>query len=388
MYDHQIDGGQVQTDENGQRRSGLCEGCEHIIRIPDDSVSRSEPGHGSMGVGASGGCGAMELISMGCIFLPDVDALHRPHPQDSTDYVRERIRAVWACEVIPRLARETGVHSGQLTVPRCLRWTFSRPATDPTTLLRMRFVPSRSENKKKMIANAAACCFTSAEAVIPPSARGTKAAQTPQKGRQGTGVRGPGYCSGISRSEAERSEITHSTSPACSITNTTCPEYAGAHPTSPECPTSIVEQEGTSTSAPSHGDFSVTYQLMNGIDDSSLQITYSRFRLQGPDAVIQLYFNSDRLWQSWFDELEDPSTQLKDVHMSYFLSAIVRRVWRDNGCPTMVANIGLYEALVGAWKTLHPLDPQCRQAYRDDDYRRWIPVEGLIHRIQGSDGRY
>ncbi|KAH6825045.1 hypothetical protein C2S53_006962 [Perilla frutescens var. hirtella] len=54
----------------------------------------------------------------------------------------------------------------------------------------------------------------------------------------------------------------------------------------------------------------------------------------------------------------------------------------------MMANIGLYEALVGAWKTLHPLDPQCRQAYGDDDYRWWIPAEGLIHRIQGSDGRY
>ncbi|KAH6796757.1 hypothetical protein C2S52_021311 [Perilla frutescens var. hirtella] len=54
----------------------------------------------------------------------------------------------------------------------------------------------------------------------------------------------------------------------------------------------------------------------------------------------------------------------------------------------MVANTGLYEALIGVWKTLHPLDPQCRQAYGDDHYRQWIPAEGLIHRIHGSDGRY
>ncbi|KAH6812406.1 hypothetical protein C2S51_026168 [Perilla frutescens var. frutescens] len=74
--------------------------------------------------------------------------------------------------------------------------------------------------------------------------------------------------------------------------------------------------------------------------------------------------------------------------MSYFLSAIARRVRRDTGCPTVVANTSLYEALVGAWKIRHPLDPQCRGAYRDDDYRRWIPAEGLVHRIQGSDGRY
>ncbi|KAH6761911.1 hypothetical protein C2S52_019344 [Perilla frutescens var. hirtella] len=101
---------------------------------------------------------------------------------------------VWACEVIPELASEAGVHSGQLTVPRCLRWTFSLPATDPATLLQrasrvvmlepspeematsyymsmqlepgtqsVRFVPARSGNKKKMLANVTSCCSTSAE---------------------------------------------------------------------------------------------------------------------------------------------------------------------------------------------------------------------------------
>ncbi|KAH6812407.1 hypothetical protein C2S51_026169 [Perilla frutescens var. frutescens] len=50
----------------------------------------------------------------------------------------------------------------------------------------VRFVPSRSRNKKKMLINAASCCSTSAEEVVPPSARGTRAVQTPQKGRQAT----------------------------------------------------------------------------------------------------------------------------------------------------------------------------------------------------------
>ncbi|KAH6793994.1 hypothetical protein C2S52_004471 [Perilla frutescens var. hirtella] len=137
-------------------------------------------------------------------------------------------------------------------------------------------------------------------------------------------------------------------------------------------PQPTVVQEGTSTSAPRHGGFSTTYQLMNDIDDSSLQISYSRFRLEGPGAVVQLYFNGDRLRQSWFDGLENPSNELKDVHMSYFLSAIARRVKRDIGCPTAVANTGLY----------------CRGTYGDDDYRRWRCAEGLVHRIQGNDGRY
>ncbi|KAH6778306.1 hypothetical protein C2S51_009618 [Perilla frutescens var. frutescens] len=190
----------------------LFEGKRTTVKQMDD---RSEPGRGSMGVGASGGCGAMELISIGCIFLPDVDALHRPRPQDSTGYGRERIWTVWAYEVIPELANEAGVHSGQLTVPRCLRWTFRLRATDPATLLQrasrvvmlvpspeetgtsyylslqlepgaqsVRFVPARSGNKKKMLANVASCCSTLAEEVVPPSARGTRAARTPQKGRQ------------------------------------------------------------------------------------------------------------------------------------------------------------------------------------------------------------
>ncbi|KAH6766733.1 hypothetical protein C2S52_017716 [Perilla frutescens var. hirtella] len=95
--------------------------------------------------------------------------------------------------------------------------------------------------------------------------------------------------------------------------------------------------------------------------------------------VIQLYFNGDRLWQSWFDKLEDPSTELKDFHMSYFLSGIARRVRRDNGCPTMVANTGLYESLVGVWKILHPLDPQCRGAYGDSLLYQMDNPSGRVH---------
>ncbi|KAH6778008.1 hypothetical protein C2S51_009320 [Perilla frutescens var. frutescens] len=369
---------------------------------------------------------------------------------------------VWACEVIPELASEAGVHSGQLTVPRCLRWTFSLPATDPATLLQrasrvvmlepspeetatsyymsmqlepgaqsVRFVPARSGNKKKMLANVASCCSTSAEEVVPPSARGTRAARTPQTGRQAT--------SRPSSSRALRNEPDHTETGAPPptedaprsrrdrtpssgeplesfiqrvvdrvmprvqelIDTTIAPrvqEYvdraidralggrtsrarrsstsdvrarhspelshrSAAHrPPSPpgvRAPQPTVVQEGPSTSAPRHGGFSTTYQLMNDIDDSSLHVSYSRFRLQGPEAVVQLYFNGDRLRQPW-----------------------------DPGCLTAVANTGLYEALVRAWKILHPIDPLCRATYGDDDYRRWRPAEGLVHRIQGSDGRY
>ncbi|KAH6766200.1 hypothetical protein C2S52_017183, partial [Perilla frutescens var. hirtella] len=35
-HDREGDGGSVQDDGNGQRCSGLREGCEHIVRIPDD----------------------------------------------------------------------------------------------------------------------------------------------------------------------------------------------------------------------------------------------------------------------------------------------------------------------------------------------------------------
>ncbi|KAH6804329.1 hypothetical protein C2S51_032576 [Perilla frutescens var. frutescens] len=404
---------------------------------------------------------------------------------------------IWALQVIPELASEAGVHSGQLTVPRCLRWTFRLPATDPATLLQrvsrvvtlvpspeetttsyymslqlepgaqsVRFVPARSGNKKKMLANVASCCSTSAEEVVPPSARVTRAARTPQMARQATsrpstsralrdepdhtepGARPPtedalvhtadsidpespprawgmkrsrrdrtpssgeplesfiqrivdrvmprvqelidktiaphvqeyvdraidralaGLSSSRRRSHMPRDRDRHSPEPSeCS---------AGHHPT--------VEPEGTSTSAPRHGGFSGTYQLMNDIDDSTLQVTYPRFRSSGPNAVVQLHFNGDRLRQSWFDHLKDPRTELKDVHISYFLSAMARRVKRDNHCLTTVATTGLYVS--STWKRLYPLDPECRLAYGDDDYQRWRPAEGLIHRIQGRDGRY
>ncbi|KAH6774873.1 hypothetical protein C2S52_000148 [Perilla frutescens var. hirtella] len=440
----------------------LFEGKRTTIKQMED---RSVPGRGSMGVGASGGCGAMELISMGCIFLPGVDALHWPCPQDSIGYGRERIRTVWACEVIPELASEAGVHSGQLTVPRCLRWTFRLPATDPATLLQrasrvvmlvpspeetetsyylslqlepgtqsVRFVPARSGNKKKMLANVASCCSTSAEEVVPPISPRHQSCSDTTEGSSGDQKRSR---SDRSQSSGEPSEsflqrdvdvvmprvreLIDTTiaprvqeyvdrtidralggltsrarrSPTSDVRARHSPEpsdRSAAHraPTPPgvRAPQPTVVQEGTRTSAPCHGGFSTTYQLLNGIDDSSLQISYSRFRLQGPDIVVQLYFNGDRLWQSWFDGLEDPRNELKDVHMSYFLSAIARRVKRDPGCPTAVANTSLYEAIVGAWKILHPIDPQCRATYGDNNYRRWRPAEGLVYRIQGSDGRY
>ncbi|KAH6781864.1 hypothetical protein C2S51_007157 [Perilla frutescens var. frutescens] len=114
----------------------LFQGQRSTIREMEE---RSEPVRGSMDVGSGGGCGAVKFISMRSIFLPYVDALHEPPLQESRGYERERSRAisflwVWACEVIPELARETGVHSGQLTLPQCLRWTFSRPTTDLATL--------------------------------------------------------------------------------------------------------------------------------------------------------------------------------------------------------------------------------------------------------------
>ncbi|KAH6776298.1 Protein kinase superfamily protein [Perilla frutescens var. hirtella] len=49
----------------------------------------------------------------------------------------------------------------------------------------VRFVPSRSTNKK-LIANAASYCSSSAVDDVGPSAQGTRAARTPQKVRQGT----------------------------------------------------------------------------------------------------------------------------------------------------------------------------------------------------------
>ncbi|KAH6763177.1 hypothetical protein C2S52_020610 [Perilla frutescens var. hirtella] len=376
----------------------------------------------------------------GGVLLPDADALHQHPPL--------QLRVV---SFVPS--------------PEEMATLYFRSMQLQAGAQSMRFVPPRSMNKKKLIANAASCCFSSAVDAVGPSAQGTRVARTPHKVRQGTsrpsswalmdepdpdcipGLRPPAEEAaehttdpihqespprawGRKRSRRDRSQSSEEPSesflqrvvaaimpgvqeyvdraiaeavfglrqsprrtptPSPQSTRSPTPPARSAWALIPPPQSAlqpIVEPEGTSTSAPCPGGFSATYQLMNGIDDSSLQIAYSRFRLQGPDAVIQLYFNSDRLRQSWFNELEDLSTELKDVHMSYFLSAIAQRVWRDNGCPIMVANTGLYEALVGAWKTLHPFDPQCRQTYGDDDYRRWIPAEGLIHRIQGSDGRY
>ncbi|KAH6766317.1 hypothetical protein C2S52_017300 [Perilla frutescens var. hirtella] len=387
---------------------------------------------------------------------------------------------IWAFQVIPEMASEAGVHSGQLTVPRCLRWTFSLSATDPATLLQrasrvvmlepsleetatsyymsmqlepgaqsVRFVPAQSGNKKKMFANVTSCCSTSAEEVVPPSARGTRAARTPQTGRQETSrpsssralrdepdhtetgappptedapvhtadsidPESPPRAWGMKRSRRDRTpssgeplesfiqrvvdrvmprvqELIDTTiaprvqeyvdraidralggrtsraqrSSTSDVRARHSPELShrsAAHrPPSPpgvRAPQPTVVQEGPSTSAPHHDGFSATYQLMNGIDDSSLQ--------------------------PWFDELEDLRNELKDMHMSYFLSAIARRVKRDPGCPTAVANTGLYVSSSTC------LNVFCKTlaTYGDDDYRRWRPAEGLVHRIQGSDGRY
>ncbi|KAH6823976.1 zinc finger helicase family protein [Perilla frutescens var. hirtella] len=157
----------------------------------------------------------VEFLSIGRIFLPNADALHQPPTYDSSGYGRERPRDIWACEVIPELALEIGMHSEQLTMPRCLRWTFSRPTTDISTLLQgslrvvslvpspdetttpyyqsmqleggaqsVRFVSPEKGNKKKMLANAASCCSTSAADIVGPSTRGTRAIRRLQKGPQ------------------------------------------------------------------------------------------------------------------------------------------------------------------------------------------------------------
>ncbi|KAH6764913.1 hypothetical protein C2S51_016162 [Perilla frutescens var. frutescens] len=194
-----------------------------------------------------------------------------------------------------------------------------------------------------MLANAASCSSTSAEEVVPPSARGTRAARTPQKGRQAIsqpssrralrdeldptepGLRprpptedapehtadpidreSPPRACRRKRSRRDRSQSSGEPSESFlqRVVDVVMPrpelsDRSTAHraPTLPlgRAPQPTVVQEGTSTSAPRHGGFSTTYQLINGIDDSSLQIAYSRFRLQGPDAVVQLYFNGDRL---------------------------------------------------------------------------------------------
>ncbi|KAH6815768.1 hypothetical protein C2S51_020588 [Perilla frutescens var. frutescens] len=262
---------------------------------------------------------------------------------------------IWACEVIPDLAREIGVHTGQLTLPRALRWTPRDPTTDSRTLLQgslrvvsfvpspeemttpyfmsmqlqagaqsVRFVPSRSTNKKKLIANAASCCSSSAVDVVGPSARGIRAVQTPQKVRQG--ISRPS--SRALRDEPDLDYILGLRPPAEEAA-----EHHNRSDSSREPPRAWGRKRSRrdrsqSSEEPSESFLQrVVAVIMPCVQD--LQIAYSRFRLQGPDAVIQLYFNSDRLRQSWFDELEDPSTELKD-----------------------------------------------------------IPAEGLIHQIQGSDGRY
>ncbi|KAH6815760.1 hypothetical protein C2S51_020580 [Perilla frutescens var. frutescens] len=271
----------------------------------------------------------------------------------------------------------------------------------------VRFVPARSGNKKKMLANVASCCSTSAketgrqETSQPSSSRALRdepdhtetgapspTEDAPVHTADSIDPESPPRAWGMKRSRRDRTPSSGEPSKSFiqrvvdqvmprvqELIDTTIaprvqdPEpshHSATHrpPSSPgvRAPQPTVVQEGPSTLAPHHGGFSATYQLMNGIDDSSLR--------------------------PWFDELEDPRNELKDMHMSYFLSAIARRVKRDPGCPTAVANTGLYEALVGAWKILHPIDPLCRATYGDDDYRRWRPTEGLVHRIQGSDGQY
>ncbi|KAH6807764.1 hypothetical protein C2S51_028872 [Perilla frutescens var. frutescens] len=370
---------------------------------------------------------------------------------------------VWACEVIPELASEAGVHSGQLTS----RVVMLEPSPEETATSyymsmqlepgaqSMRFVPARSGNKKKMLANVASCCSTSAEEATsqPSSSRALRdepdhtetgaplpTEDAPVHTADSIDPKSPPRAWGMKHSRRDRTpssgepsesfvqRVVNRVMPRVQelIDTTIAPrvqEYvdraidralggrtsharrsstfdvrarhspelshrSAAHrPPSPpgvRAPQPTVVQEGPSTSTPHHGGFSTTYQLMNGIDDSSLQVSYSRFRLQGPEAVVQLYFNSDRLRQPWFDELEDPRNELKDMHMSYFLSAIARRVKRDPSCPTAVANTGLYVSSSTC------LNVFCKTlaTYGDDDYRRWRPAEGLVHRIQGSDGRY
>ncbi|KAH6786472.1 hypothetical protein C2S52_006024 [Perilla frutescens var. hirtella] len=380
-HDHEAFGGSVQGASDCQRCSGLREGCAHIVPIQDDLVPGSESSSGSMGAGTGGGCGEVEFISLGGVLLPGADAFHQHPPLQATGYRRER----------PRLRVVSFVPS-----PEELATPYFRSMQLQAGAQSVRFVLSRSTNKKKMLANATSCCSTSAEEVVPPSARGTRAVRTLQKGHHATsqlssqalrdkqnpeeipGLRPPtedapeqelidttivprvqeyvdraidralaGLSSHARRSSTPEVRDHHSPEPSDS-------GAANRAPTPPlgRAPQPTIVQDGTSTSTPRHGGFSATYQLMHGIDDSNLHILYSRFRLQGLDAVIQLYFNSNHLQQSWFDELEDPRgpcRSMEDPSSSY---------------------------------------PQCRGAYGDDDYRWWIPAQGLIHRIHGSDGRY
>ncbi|KAH6785330.1 hypothetical protein C2S51_037785 [Perilla frutescens var. frutescens] len=293
-----------------------------------------------MGVGASGGCGAMELISMGCIFLPDVDALHRPRLQDSIGYGRERIRTV------------------------------SFLQTDLGTPVTCGYVGAISRGYGDFILpELAVGAWSSKQEVVPPLARGTRAVRTPQKGRQVTSRPSSSW---VLRDEPDDTE------PGLRPPTEDAPEHR-ADPIDPKSPPRALGRKRSRRDRSQSSGEPLECFLQREYVDRAIDRA-----LAGVSSRAQRSPTSD----SWFDGLEDPSTELKDVHMSYFLSAIARRVRRDPGCPTAVANTGLYEALIGAWKILHPLDPDCRGAYVDNDYRRWIPAEGLIHRIQVSDGQY
>ncbi|KAH6771433.1 hypothetical protein C2S52_016236 [Perilla frutescens var. hirtella] len=318
-----------------------------------------------------------------------------------------------ACEVIPEMAHETGMDS------RCLRWTFSRPTTDLATLFQrsvvslvpspeetgtsyypsmqlnsgaqsVRFVPPRKGNEKKMLANAASYCSSSAAEVVGPSARGTRAARTLHKGPQASrALRDesndeiPVVDQAIERAIASLRREQGS-----------APSHRSAGP-SRRSPTldigdqSLEPSEHSALRRPLHLSrvLDTPVNLMNAHDDAILTRACTRFRGLDPGANILILVNDMHLWQGWFDELEDLTKEIHEQALSYFLTATSRRVRRDPKCRTVVAATGLY-AFVIEWKRLHPLDPDCLQTYEDDDYRRWIPPVRLIHWILGSDVRY
>ncbi|KAH6787184.1 hypothetical protein C2S52_006736, partial [Perilla frutescens var. hirtella] len=67
------------------------------------------------------------------LHISDADALYQSHPQSSTGYGRREgwsVSLTWACKVFPKIGCRLGVVGGQLTTPRCLKWSFSSRSVD------------------------------------------------------------------------------------------------------------------------------------------------------------------------------------------------------------------------------------------------------------------
>ncbi|KAH6790703.1 hypothetical protein C2S51_005709 [Perilla frutescens var. frutescens] len=309
---------------------------------------------------------------------------------------------IWACEVIPDLARVIAAHTGQLMLPRALSWTDIHPTVDARTLLHgslgvvsfvpspeemvtpyyrsmqleagarsVIFVPPRSGNKKKMIANAATCCSSAIVDVVGPSARGTRVARTPQKRRTLTrGLReepDPDYIPDLQPPTEEAAEHTadsdHRASPHRAwgikrsrrdrplsseepsvsflqrvvdvvmphvqeyVDRTIAQALAGLNSRPRRSPTPKMGHHNGSVAHPTCPECSRGHSTFpdGSITDStaeSLQTLYC-FRTLGPRTNVLMLVNSMPVFQSWFDELEDPKAKIREMMLSYFLTATV-----------------------------------------------------------------